>query len=126
MPKRLKAPSLSLRAALRDIPSVHSVAQTLPLVAAIIAPITTLLDIPALSQRWYTENGIAQPDYTASLVLSGLGLALNVAANLLLLVRFSVTSHWRTATRVSLLCWLLKTLIAIVRSDLSTFAKTAK
>ena len=60
------------------------------LVAALLAPMSTLYDIPALSQPWYAFNGAALPDPRASLVLSGVSLAMSVIANSLLVLRFSV------------------------------------
>ncbi|ORY28329.1 hypothetical protein BCR39DRAFT_535524 [Naematelia encephala] len=87
-----------------------------PLVAAILAPLATLLDIPALTQHWYSRYGDPQPDPTVSLALSGLGLGVNILANALLLVRFmSRESFWiRQSTRLSLLFWVVKTVVAAV------------
>lgn len=92
-----------------------------PLISAIIAPLSTLLDIPALTQHWYDRNGVAQPDFTVSLVLSAIGLALNVVANVLLVIRFSSHSRrwWTKATRLSLVFWIGKTAFAI--ANLITF-----
>jgi hypothetical protein len=36
---------------------LHGLARMLPLVTAIIAPMSTLLDIPAATQRWYALFG---------------------------------------------------------------------
>jgi hypothetical protein len=52
-----------------------------PLVAALVAPTSTLYEIPGLTQPWYKYNGVNVADPTPSLVLSGIGLALNVFAN---------------------------------------------
>ncbi|KAK4687044.1 hypothetical protein P7C73_g3079, partial [Tremellales sp. Uapishka_1] len=94
----------------------HTVAKYCPLVASILAPLTTLLDIPGLTQHWYSYNGVAQPDPTTCLALSALGLCLNVLANALLIVRFSAkkAKWWRMATRLSLIFWIAKTIIAVV------------
>ncbi|GAA95008.1 uncharacterized protein L969DRAFT_51947 [Mixia osmundae IAM 14324] len=89
-------------------------AKVAPLISAILAPLSTLMDIPALSERWYTFNGVALPDPTASLALSAVGLAFNLIANVLLMIRFSAqSSWWRLATRLSLLGWLMKTILAL-------------
>jgi potassium channel subfamily K len=105
---------------------LHRVARTLPLIAAIFAPISTLLDIPALTQRWYLLNSgdfhvfrhdacvlilslVPQRDFTASLVLSVIGLTFNVLANALLIIRFSTGERWwRVATYLSTICWIVK------------------
>ncbi|KAK8869612.1 hypothetical protein IAR55_000179 [Kwoniella newhampshirensis] len=94
---------------------VRSIAKYCPLVSAILAPLSTLLDIPALSQHWYLKEGVAQPDFKASIVLSAIGLALNVIANVLLVVRFSSKDpFWvNHSTKWSLLFWILKTVVAL-------------
>lgn len=61
-----------------------------PLIAALLAPVSTLYDIPALSQPWYSLDGATLPDPRASLILSSVSLALSVIANVLLVLRFSV------------------------------------
>ncbi|OCF71649.1 hypothetical protein I204_07709 [Kwoniella mangroviensis CBS 8886] len=87
-----------------------------PLVSAIFAPLSTLLDIPALTQHWYARDGTPQPDPKACLVLSAVGLALNIVANILLVMRFSAKSKWwwKHSTRWSLICWLGKTIVAVI------------
>lgn len=106
-------------------------AQYCPLATAILAPLATLMDIPALTvrplctswrrkadkqQRWYTKSGIQQDDPGVSLALSGVGLALNVIANILLIMRFSSkTKIWiRQTVFWSLGCWVAKTIVAVV------------
>lgn len=95
---------------------LRSFAKYCPLVSATLAPFSTLMDIPALSQRWYSDNGIIQPDPKASLVLSAVGLALNVVANILLVIRFSSKAPFWVdhSTKWSLYCWLGKTVIAAI------------
>ena len=95
-------------------PNIREVARYCPLIAAILAPLSTLLDIPALTQRWYALNGELQEDPTVSIVLSAIGLALNVLANALLLYRFTAHSihNNSVATRISLLSWMGKTIVA--------------
>ncbi|OCF45376.1 hypothetical protein I317_00621 [Kwoniella heveanensis CBS 569] len=94
--------------------SFKTFAKYCPLVSAIVAPLSTLLDIPALTQHWYAQNGVTQSDPKASLILSAIGLALNVLANVLLIVRFSskTTFWWRHSTRWSLISWIGKTVVA--------------
>jgi potassium channel subfamily K len=98
------------------MPKIREVARYCPLIAAILAPLSTLLDIPALTQRWYALNGVLQEDPKVSIALSAIGLALNVLANSLLLYRFTAHSirNNSIATRVSLLAWLGKTIVAAV------------
>jgi potassium channel subfamily K len=73
-----------------------------------MAPLSTLLDIPALTQHWYSFGEADVDDATTSLVLSAVGLGFNVLANILLVVRFSASKHWRIASHVSLVAWLIK------------------
>ncbi|EIN11143.1 voltage-gated potassium channel [Punctularia strigosozonata HHB-11173 SS5] len=99
---------------------IHDLATVAPLLAAVIAPLSVLLDIPALSQTWYLKNGVPQPDPKASLVLSAIGLSFNVFANSLLIIRFSLAEKpWRIATRVSTACWGVK--VSISLANLITF-----
>jgi potassium channel subfamily K len=78
------------------VESVRQAANYAPLLAAILAPVSTLYDIPALAQKWYAFNGQNLPDPRASLILSGLSLAFSIIANVFLVLRFSIR-----ATRVS-------------------------
>jgi potassium channel subfamily K, other eukaryote len=41
----------------KAVARLHALARVLPLVTAIIAPLSTLLDIPAVTQRWYAYYG---------------------------------------------------------------------
>lgn len=84
-----------------------------PLLAAVFAPLSTLIDIPALTEPWFfhsTSNGQQKlPDPHPNLALSGIGLFFNVLANGLLIARFSTSERWwRNATRLSMACWILK------------------
>ncbi|KZP04697.1 hypothetical protein FIBSPDRAFT_386019 [Athelia psychrophila] len=89
-------------------------AKIAPLLAALIAPVTSLLDIPALTQNWYSQYGSPVKDFTASIVLSAIGLVFNLFANGLLVVRFSADGkYWELATKVSLGCWIAKTILAV-------------
>ncbi|KAJ4473895.1 voltage-gated potassium channel [Lentinula aciculospora] len=86
-----------------------------PLIAAVIAPLSTLLDIPALAEPWFfqyhPESGTLTklPDPPTNITLSGVSLGFNVLANALLIVRFSLTEGlWQHSTNVSLVCWIVK------------------
>jgi len=79
-----------------------------------MAPLSTLYDIPGFSQRWYIANGVQQPDPHPNLALSALGLAFNVIANSLLVLRFSSRRKWwKSAMYLSTACWVIKTIIAV-------------
>ncbi|KAK9897619.1 voltage-gated potassium channel [Cystobasidium minutum MCA 4210] len=92
----------------------HLIAGT-PLFAALVAPVSTLYDIPALTQRWYSLNGQGLPDPTPNLALSALGLAFNAIANGLLVYRFSARREWwKAAMILSTVCWIIKSIIATV------------
>ncbi|GAB1520464.1 hypothetical protein RhiTH_003540 [Rhizoctonia solani] len=85
-----------------------------PLTAAVIAPLAVLLDIPALTEKWYTRNGQPQPDPRASLILSGLSLSFSLVANALLVIRFSLEGRrWMIATQISVACWIVKVVVGI-------------
>ncbi|CAE6475483.1 unnamed protein product [Rhizoctonia solani] len=95
---------------------VYLFAGVSPLTAALIAPLAVLLDIPALTEKWYTRNGEPQPDPRASLILSGLSLGFSLIANALLVVRFSLQgrgSSWIIATQISVACWFVKVVTGI-------------
>ncbi|KIJ56194.1 hypothetical protein M422DRAFT_239402 [Sphaerobolus stellatus SS14] len=99
---------------------LHSWATVSPLLGAIFAPFSVLFDIPALTEPWFIKfdpnllldpnkaNSI--PDKLENVVLSAAGLGFNIIANVLLVVRFSTsTKWWRTATKLSVVSWVLKT-----------------
>ncbi|CAE6533692.1 unnamed protein product [Rhizoctonia solani] len=94
---------------------LYSFARVSPLTAALIAPLAVLLDIPALTEKWYTRNGQPQPDPRASLILSGLSLGFSLIANALLVVRFSLQGKKLiVATQISVVCWVVKVVTGIV------------
>ncbi|KAF8580266.1 voltage-gated potassium channel [Ramaria rubella] len=104
---------------------IHTWATVAPLLSAVFAPFSTLFDIPALTEPWFIHfdptilldpnKANEFPDRTASIVLSAIGLAFNIIANALLFVRFSANAHWwRLATRMSLVFWISKVIIALV------------
>ncbi|PWN51899.1 voltage-gated potassium channel [Violaceomyces palustris] len=88
---------------------------TAPLGAALVAPLATLLDIPALTQPWYSFNGQNLPDPPTSLILSAVGLGCNVLANALLILRFHprAARFWEWTTIFSTIFWISKTAIAV-------------
>lgn len=93
---------------------IYLFASVAPLTASLIAPLAVLLDIPALTEKWYTRNGEAQPDPRASLILSGLSLGFSIIANALLVIRFSLHgTGWGVATQVSVACWVVKVVTGI-------------
>ena len=53
--------------------SVDDFLAALPLVTSLIAPLSTLYDIPGLTQRWYTFNGEEVSDPPANVALSAVG-----------------------------------------------------
>lgn len=89
----------------------RSRAAFVPLLAAVIAPMSTLLDIPALTEPWFLQQGERLPDPRINLALSAVSLVLNFAANALLVLRFSVGNRlWKRAIGTSLICWIVKVL----------------
>ncbi|KDN36673.1 hypothetical protein RSAG8_10671, partial [Rhizoctonia solani AG-8 WAC10335] len=93
---------------------IYLFASVSPLTAAVIAPLAVLLDIPALTEKWYTRNGEPRPDPRPSLILSGLSLGFSLIANALLVVRFSLQGRgWTIATRISVACWVIKVVTGI-------------
>lgn len=105
-------PGSSLKARLWAFfaPRVDRWLRDLPLFSAILAPASTLYDIPALSQTWLGESEADQPGLNTELVLSSIELFFSVAANVVLVVRFSSVDHQRARwmTRFSTLIWILK------------------
>ena len=58
-----------------------------------------------LQQHWYARYGVPQRDFTASIVLSAVGLAFNLLAKGLIVIRFSATNRLcHIATVLYLLC----------------------
>ncbi|THH11384.1 hypothetical protein EW145_g690 [Phellinidium pouzarii] len=104
--------SLTPTAMLPSRDDIRSLPVFAPLLAAILAPLSTLLDIPGLTEPWFfqtvhsTGEKHALSDPKANLALSAIGLTFNVLANALLILRFSVSDvNKRVATRASLACW---------------------
>ncbi|KAF8511619.1 voltage-gated potassium channel [Hysterangium stoloniferum] len=106
---------------------LYSWAKVVPLLAAIFAPFSILFDIPALSEPWFVDSDsdifviparvTPLPDPKGNVALSAVGLLFNVIANALLIVRFSTGASarwWRVATRLSLVSWICKVVIALI------------
>ncbi|CCG82310.1 putative Ion channel [Taphrina deformans PYCC 5710] len=96
--------------------TMHSVFRMFPLMACLIAPLSVLLDIPALSQPWYGYESQRLTDEKTSLILSSLSLFFNLVANILLFLRFTMANRkaYTVVTRVSMIFWLLKAATAMV------------
>ncbi|KDN49214.1 hypothetical protein K437DRAFT_79565 [Tilletiaria anomala UBC 951] len=91
------------------------------LFAALISPVSTLYEIPAVSQPWFLVISPAAPpikvrDPPLCIVLGAFSLALNVIANILLLVSFSHASVaiWRLTSAISFLFFIAELVIALV------------
>ncbi|KAG8850459.1 hypothetical protein FRB96_009704 [Tulasnella sp. 330] len=85
------------------------------MIAAVLTPFSILFDFPSVAERRYIKDGIPHPDPRVNLILSSIALAFSVVANLLLVVRLSLTGQdWRNATSPSCFCWFIKFLIAEV------------
>ena len=94
-------------------------AQMTPLMAAIFGPLSILLGIPSLTQRWHgrvldppvlaggISNFDSMPDPVLELVLSGVSLLFEVLANTLLVLRFS-NIHGKLMTWISYFLWISK------------------
>ena len=99
-------------------------AQMTPLMAATLGPLSVLLGIPTLTQRWRGEltgspllsDGspyfITLPDPALNLVLAGVTLFCEVAGNGLLILRFS-NFHTKITTWVSYAFWWLKIILGL-------------
>lgn len=104
--------------------TIASTASMAQLLAALIAPVSTLLVIPAMSQPWYKHRHTQAdvPDPTLNIVLSAINLGTNSLANAFLLVRFSVADRkiWKVAIHMSLILWIVNLGFAI--TNLAVFA----
>ncbi|KIJ32390.1 hypothetical protein M422DRAFT_265718 [Sphaerobolus stellatus SS14] len=111
---------------------LHSWAMVSPLLGAILAPFSTLFDIPALTEPWFIRfdptvlldpnKADSIPDKHENVALSVVGLAFNIIANVLLVVRFSSSlKWWRTATRLSVVSWIIKVVVALI--NLAVFGR---
>ena len=99
-------------------------AQMTPLMAATLGPLSVLLAIPTLTQRWrgvlldppVLGNGISNfvelPDPTINIVLASVSLLCEVAGNGLLILRFS-NFHTRITTWVSYAFWIAKIILGL-------------
>jgi hypothetical protein len=99
-------------------------AQMTPLIAAILGPLSILLGIPSLTQRWrgrlldppVNSNGVSNfeslPDPALELALSGVSLLFEVLANSLLILRFS-NFKAKPMTWISYFLWIAKLVLDI-------------
>lgn len=99
-------------------------AQMSPLMAATLGPLSVLMGIPTLTQRWRGQlldppllpNGVsnfeALPDPGLNLALAGVSLFCEVAGNGLLILRFS-NFHTKVTTWVSYLFWIAKIVLGM-------------
>ncbi|CDZ97209.1 Tandem pore domain K channel [Phaffia rhodozyma] len=95
---------------------LQKTAKSAPLVSAVIAPVITLLDIPALSQRWYFFQGVPAKDPPASIGMSVVSLVFCALGNILLVIRFSANQKKleRWIIPVSTFAFCIKTVVEIV------------
>lgn len=85
--------------------------------ACILGPLSILLGIPALSQRWrgYVEDHIVIetiPDPGLNIILASISLACEVSANFILMLRFSSIAVPLT-TSLSLALWIAKVAVCL-------------
>jgi hypothetical protein len=117
-------PNITSEAAELARAEAASWAQMSPLMAATLGPLSVMLGIPTLTQRWrgqlldppVLENGVsnfvALPDPTLNLVLAGVSLFCEVAGNGLLILRFS-NFHTKITTWVSYAFWIAKIVLGL-------------
>jgi hypothetical protein len=120
----VKEPPISREAAELARAEAASWAQMTPLMAATLGPLSVLLGIPTLTQRWHgivlyppllpdgESNFISLPDPTLNLVLSGIILFCEVMGNTLLILRFS-NFHTKITTWVSYGFWWIKIIVGM-------------
>jgi len=99
-------------------------AQMTPLMAATLGPLSVLLGIPTLTQRWHgyvlvppllpngTSNFVELPDPPLNLALAGVSLFCEVVGNALLILRFS-NFHTKITTWASYAFWIAKIILGI-------------
>jgi hypothetical protein len=99
-------------------------AQMSPLMAATLGPLSVLMGIPTLTQRWRGQlldppllpNGVSNfvtlPDPGLNLALAGVSLFCEIAGNGLLILRFS-NFHTKVTTWVSYLFWIAKIVLGM-------------
>ncbi|GAO51244.1 hypothetical protein G7K_5352-t1 [Saitoella complicata NRRL Y-17804] len=102
--------------------TLESLGQLAPVVGMLLGPMSILLAIPSLTQRWRARliNGdeVFQPDPGINIVLSSISLFFDVMGNACLLVRFIrgrvSTKIWGMMIKVCLICWSSKIIINII------------
>jgi hypothetical protein len=119
-----KGPQITSEAAELARAEAASWAQMSPLMAATLGPLSVLLGIPTLTQRWHglvldpplLPNGISNfqelPDPPLNLALAGASLLCEVLGNALLVLRFS-NFHTKITTWVSYGFWIAKIILGV-------------
>src|SRR5271170_7276572 len=99
-------------------------AQMTPLMAATLGPLSVLLGIPTLTQRWHgyvlippllpngTSNFVELPDPPLNLALAGVSVLCEVIGNALLILRFS-NFHTKITTWASYAFWIAKVILGV-------------
>ena len=117
-------PTITSEAAELARAEAASWAQMSPLMAATLGPLSVMLGIPTLTQRWRGQlldpsvldsgvsNFVALPDPTLNLVLAGVSLFCEIAGNGLLILRFS-NFHTKITTWVSYAFWIAKIVLGL-------------
>lgn len=117
-------PTMTSEAAELARAEAASWAQMTPLMAATLGPLSVMLGIPTLTQRWRGQlldppvlptgesNFIALPDPALNLALAGVTLFCEVAGNGLLILRFA-NFHTKITTWVSYAFWWLKIILGL-------------
>ena len=117
-------PAITSEAAELARAEAASWAQMTPLMAATLGPLSVLLGIPTLTQRWHgyvldppvLPNGVSNfvelPDPPLNLVFAGVSLFCEVLGNGLLILRFS-NFHTKITTWTSYAFWIAKIILGI-------------
>jgi hypothetical protein len=99
-------------------------AQMTPLIAATLGPMSILLGIPSLTQRWHGQlldppvgamgasNFVALPDPAVNLALAAVAVFCEFSGNALLILRFS-NFHTKITTWMSYAFWIAKLIIGV-------------
>jgi hypothetical protein len=117
-------PSITSEAAELARAEAASWAQMTPLMAATLGPMSVLLGIPSLTQRWHgyllippvlangASNFVELPDPPLNLALAGVSVLCEVIGNALLILRFS-NFHTKITTWASYAFWIAKVILGI-------------
>lgn len=117
-------PTMTSEAAELARAEAASWAQMTPLMAATLGPLSVMLGIPTLTQRWRGQlldppvlptggsNFVELPDPALNLALGGVTLFCEVAGNGLLILRFA-NFHTKITTWVSYAFWWMKIILGL-------------